>query len=223
VSTARERVPAALPDRVADALWPHKPPRKKAGGSAASETTTKLKMSKTTITWLFGAAVAAVVAGTVIRVAAVVAGLADGAVALGGPQVVTLNGDALAWSIAALVMASLLIAAGAVAAIASWFGALLNASRLEDQTWFAVLLVLGLVSLGWVAVVAYVVAGPDSTPRDATHSAVTGQKAIARQAARRYTWCRPPRRGLALIGPCPGRVAGQGVSSPSVRCGRSRL
>ena len=128
-------------------------------------------MSKTTITWLFSAAVAAVVAGTVMRVAAVVAGLADGAVVLGGPQVVTLNGDALAWSIAALVTASLLIAAGAVAAIASWFGALLNTSRLADKTWFAVLLVLGLVSLGWVAVIAYVVAGPDSTARDAMPSA----------------------------------------------------
>src|SRR5262245_25867972 len=129
-------------------------------------------MSKTTITWLFGAAVTAVVVGIVIRIAAVVAGLANGAVALGGPQVVTLNGDALAWSIASLVIASLLIGAGSVAAIAAWVGALLNTSCLEDKTWFAVLLVLGLVSLGWAAVIAYVVAGPDSAARVARPSAV---------------------------------------------------
>jgi hypothetical protein len=47
-------------------------------------------------------------------------------------------GEALAWTIAALVIASLVIAAGTVAAIASWLAALRNTSRLEDKTWFAV-------------------------------------------------------------------------------------
>ena len=131
-------------------------------------------MARTTITRLFGAAIAAVVAGYLIGMAAVVAGLANGAVALGGPQVVTLNGDALTWTIAALVIASLVIAAGTVAAIASWVGALLTTSRLEDKTWFAVLLVLGLVSLGWVAMIAYVFTGPGSAARDATPAAVVG-------------------------------------------------
>jgi hypothetical protein len=87
---------------------------------------------------------------------------------------VTLNGDALAWTIAARAIASLLIAAGTVAATASWVGALLTTSRLEDKTWFAVLLVLGLVSLGWAAMIAYVFAGPGSTARAATPSAVVG-------------------------------------------------
>ena len=131
-------------------------------------------MSKGTITRLFGAGIAAVVVGIAIRIAAVVAGLANGAVALGGPQGVALNGDALAWSIAALVTASLLISVGTVAAIAAWVGALLNTFRLEDKAWFAVLLVLGLLSLGWVAVIAYVFAGPDGTGRNATASAGAG-------------------------------------------------
>jgi hypothetical protein len=39
---------------------------------------------------------------------------------------------------------------------------LLNTSRLEDKAWFAALLVLGLISLGWVAMIAYVLRGPDS-------------------------------------------------------------
>ena len=131
-------------------------------------------MSKATITLLFGAAVVAVVAGTIIGIAAVVTGLANGAVALGGPQGVTLNGDALAGMIAARAVASLLIAAGTVAAVACWVSALLNTSHLEDKTWFAVLLVLGLVSLGWVAVIAYVVAGPDSAVRDTTPPPLVG-------------------------------------------------
>src|SRR5438105_3308642 len=120
-------------------------------------------MSKATITRLFEAAVAAVVAGMVIGIAAVVAGLANGAVVLGGSQAVTLNGGALAWTLGLLVIASLVTAAGAVAAIASWVGALLNTSQLEDKAWFAALPVLGLVSLGWLAMLAYVLAGPDRT------------------------------------------------------------
>jgi hypothetical protein len=125
-------------------------------------------MSKTTITRLFVAAVAAVVAGIVIGIAATVAGLANGAVVLGGPQLVSLHGDVLAWTIAARVIGSLVIAAGSVTAIAAWVSALLNTYRLEDKTWFAVLLVLGFVSLGWAAMIVYVFAGPDSTAREAT-------------------------------------------------------
>ena len=93
---------------------------------------------------------------------------------VGGPQVVSLNGEVLVWTIAARVIASLVIAAGSVAAIAAWVGALLNTYRLQDKTWFAALLVLGVVSLGWLAMVAYVFAGPDSTSRQAKAPALVG-------------------------------------------------
>jgi hypothetical protein len=129
-------------------------------------------MSKTTITRLFVAAIAAVFAGIVIGIAGAVAGLVDGAVVLGGPQFVSVNGDVLAWTIAVRVVTSLVVAAGTVAAIAAWVGALFNTSRLDDKTWFAALLLLGLVSLGWVAMIAYVFAGPDSLARKATPVAV---------------------------------------------------
>jgi hypothetical protein len=132
----------------------------------AEPVTGATQMSKTTITRLFEAAIAAVVAGVVIGIAAVVAGLANGAFVLGGSQAVTLNSGALAWTIGMLVIASLVTAAGTVAAIASWVGALLNTSQLENKTWFAALLVLGLVSLGWLAMIAYVFAGPDRRTRE---------------------------------------------------------
>src|SRR5512143_2729690 len=115
-------------------------------------------MSKTFITRLFGAAVAAVVAGFVISVVAIVVALADGAVVIGGPQVVTFNGSAFIGPVVALIAASLVISAGTLAAIAAWIGALRNTYQLDDRTWFVALLVLGLCSLGWVAMIAYVFA-----------------------------------------------------------------
>jgi hypothetical protein len=131
-------------------------------------------MSKSSITRLFAAAIAAVVLGLTIGIVGVVAALANGAVVIRGSEVVTLNGGPFAWAIAALIVASLVLAAGTLAAIASWVGALLNTSRLDDKTWFVLLLVTGLVSLGWVAMVAYIFAGPDSSGQDTTPSARAG-------------------------------------------------
>lgn len=43
----------------------------------------------------------------------------------------------------------------------AWVGAVLNTAPLEDQTWFIVLLVTGLLSSGFIAMIVYLVAGPD--------------------------------------------------------------
>jgi hypothetical protein len=131
-------------------------------------------MSKSNITRLFAGAIAAVVAALIIAIVGVVAALTTGAVVIGSSEVVILNGGPFAWAIAALIVAWLVLAAGTLAAIASWVGALLNTSRLDDKTWFVVLLVLGLVSLGWVAMIVYVFAGPDSTAQESAPSARTG-------------------------------------------------
>ncbi|HEX3264350.1 MAG TPA: hypothetical protein VHR16_01670 [Candidatus Limnocylindrales bacterium] len=120
-------------------------------------------MSKATVTTLFIAAALATVVGIVVAIVAILGALAGGAVVLGGPNVVTVNGAAFAGTLAWLIVAGLAMAAGTVAAVASWVGALLNTVQLEDKTWFILLLVLGIVSLGWVAMVAYLVAGPDAT------------------------------------------------------------
>jgi ABC-type multidrug transport system ATPase subunit len=52
---------------------------------------------------------------------------------------------------------------------------------------------------------------------------VRAQKCAGGQAARSYTWCRPPSTGRDRTGPLPARSTGTGVSRRSVRCGRSRL
>jgi hypothetical protein len=124
-------------------------------------------MSKSTVTWLFVGAIVAVVVGAVVAIATVVVSLANGIVALGGPEVVTVDGGAIPGTMAWLLIASLIITGGTIAAVVSWVGALFNTARLEDKTWFVVLLVLGVFSLGWLAMVAYLMAGPDGTARGA--------------------------------------------------------
>jgi hypothetical protein len=120
-------------------------------------------MSKATITRLFFGAIVVLIVGFVVALATVVAAIAGGIVALGGPNVVTVDGNVFAESLPWLLLAALLFAGGTLAAVGSWIGALLNTWQLEDKTWFVALLVLGLFSFGWVAMAAYVFAGPDAT------------------------------------------------------------
>jgi hypothetical protein len=85
---------------------------------------------------------------------------------VGGADVVTVDGEAVAGVLVWFVIASLVGAGGAVTAGVAWIGALLNTVRLDDKMWFGLLLVLGLCSFGWLAMAAYVVAGPDGTAQD---------------------------------------------------------
>jgi len=120
-------------------------------------------MSKSAITRLFAGAVVALVVGVLIALVAVVGALAGGVVTLGGPAVVTVDGGAIPGTVGWLIVASLAMAGGALAAIVAWIGALMNTIQLEDKSWFVVLLVLGLASFGWIAMAAYILAGPDAT------------------------------------------------------------
>jgi hypothetical protein len=63
------------------------------------------------------------------------------------------------------LMAVVALVGGSIAGLVAWIGALLNTAELDSKTWFVVLLVLGLLSFGLVAMLAYVIAGPDSTRR----------------------------------------------------------
>jgi hypothetical protein len=66
------------------------------------------------------------------------------------------------------------ILAGTVAAVVSWIAALLNTWQLEDKVWFGSFLVSGLLGLGVVAMIAYVVAGPDGTSQGPARPAIAG-------------------------------------------------
>ena len=133
-------------------------------------------MSKSTVTKLFVGAALTMVVGVVVAIAVVLAAIAGGTVTIGGPDVVAIDGGAFAGTVVWLILAGLAITGATIAGIVSWIGALLNTVQLEDKTWFIVLLVLGLFSFGWLAMIAYVLAGPDGarqpeSPRMAVRSA----------------------------------------------------
>jgi hypothetical protein len=96
--------------------------------------------------------------------------------AFGGQYTRAVSGDgydfvptinAFFWmTVGVIVMGFTLVAAGGVTQLAAWIGALVNTYQFEDETWFFVLLAGGLLGLsfgliGFAAMVAYLVAGPD--------------------------------------------------------------
>jgi len=121
-------------------------------------------MTKRTVTRLFVSSAITVVAGAVLAFAAVWLAYANGAFLMDGPDVIGLSGSPFAWTTVGLaVLAGLAVIGGFIAGLVAWIGALLNTAQLVDKTWFILLLVLGLFSFGVVAMIAYVIAGPDGT------------------------------------------------------------
>ena len=133
------------------------------------------RMSKKNIARLFVGATIAVVAGVVLGIAALWAALASDAIDLGGSDYIDVNGGSGAWTALALVIVgSLVMLGGTIAAVVSWIGALLNTWQLEDKLWFGALLAGGLLGLGVVVMIAYVVAGPDGTKQTVARPGIAG-------------------------------------------------
>ena len=133
------------------------------------------RMSKKNVTRLFVAAIVAVVAGVVLGVAALWTALASDAIDLGGSDYIDVNGGSGAWTALGLVIVGSLVAlGGTIAAVVSWIGALLNTWQLEDKLWFGSLLAGGLLGLGVVAMIAYVVAGPDGMKQSVARPRIAG-------------------------------------------------
>jgi len=125
-------------------------------------------VSKATVTKVFVGSVVAVIAGAVLAFAAVWIAYASGAFVMSGPDVIGVQSTPYAWTIVGLgIVAALAMIAGFIGGLVSWIGALLNTAQLDDKTWFIVLLVLGLLSFGLVAMIAYVIAGPDGAKQTA--------------------------------------------------------
>lgn len=123
-------------------------------------------MSKTTVTRLFVGSLVAVAAGLVLGFFAVIAAFQGGAFVMDGSDVIGIESTAFAWSTIALAALSCLaVMGGFVGGLVSWIGALLNTAQFDDKFWFLFLLVLGLLSFGLLAMIIYVIAGPDGTRR----------------------------------------------------------
>jgi hypothetical protein len=133
------------------------------------------RMSKKSVTRLFVGATVAIVAGVVLGVAALWAALASDAIDLGGSNYIDVNGGSGAWTALGLVILGLLaILGGTVAAVVSWLAALINTWQLDDKMWFASVLALGLLGFGVIAMIAYVVAGPDGTKQTVARPGIAG-------------------------------------------------
>ena len=121
-------------------------------------------MSKPNITKLFIGSLIALVGGLVLMVVGLLLAFANGAFQMTGSDVTGINSTALSWSMVSLVVVgALAMLGGAFGQFVAWIGAVLNTSHLEDKTWFILLLVLGLLSFGFVAMLVYVIGGPDGT------------------------------------------------------------
>jgi hypothetical protein len=132
-------------------------------------------MSKKDVGRLFVGAAAAFAVGLVLGAAALSAALATDAIDFGGSYVIELNGGTGAWTALALVIVGLLlILVGTVAAVMSWLAALLNTWQLPEKPWFWFLLALGLLGFGVVAMIGYVVAGPEDTRLAAARPELAG-------------------------------------------------
>ena len=121
-------------------------------------------MTKPTITRLFVGSIVAIVAAIVLGIFACTGAFANGVFQTNGPDVSGVNWSAATWwMIGLIVVAGLAVIGGAIGGLVAWIGALLNTARLEDKTWFIILLVLGLWNFGLIAMILYVIAGPDGT------------------------------------------------------------
>jgi len=131
------------------------------------------RLSKRNVTRLFVGAIVAFGVGLVFGLAALWVAVASDAIDVGGSHVVDVNGGSGAWTALALVIVgSLAVLGGTVAAVVSWIAALLNTWQLEDKTWFGSLLALGVLGFGVIAMIAYVVAGPDGMSRTVARPAI---------------------------------------------------
>jgi hypothetical protein len=83
-------------------------------------------------------------------------------------------------------LAVLVMVGAAIGLVIAWIGAALNTANLADKTWFIVLLAGGVLSVGLLVTLAYVI-GPDGQPT--VFRAPEGQIPPSRQSLRQ----RPPR------------------------------
>jgi hypothetical protein len=121
-------------------------------------------VAKPLITKLFVGGIVAVIAGIFLAAIAMIAALAAGAIVVNGPTPSSVEVTPFGWTMIAVgALGALAMVIGSIAGLVAWIGALINTAQLDDKAWFVVLLVLGLLSFGFVAMIAYVIAGPDGT------------------------------------------------------------
>jgi hypothetical protein len=123
-------------------------------------------MSKRTITPVFLGSLISIVGGVVLIVVATALGFAGTGYLTRGSEVVAVEPTPMTWLSVAMGMSGVMaIIGGGLGQFVAWIGALVNTSQLPDRTWFLVLLLLGIFNMGFISMLVYVLAGPDSMAR----------------------------------------------------------
>lgn len=121
-------------------------------------------MTKPTITKFFVGGLGAVFAGLFIAIVAVWAAFASGEFVMDGADVTGVRFTPFGgWMVGLMIAGGFAMIGGAIAGLVAWIGALINTAQLDDKVWFLLLLLLGLLSFGFIAMVVYLIAGPDGT------------------------------------------------------------
>lgn len=123
-------------------------------------------MSKATVTRLFIGSSIAAVAGVILTIAAVWIAIVNDVFVLSGADIVGLHGSPLSWALFGIGVVGLIgFVGGLVGGLVSWIGALLNTAQLTSKAWFVAMLLLGIFNFGILAMLAYVIVGPESDSR----------------------------------------------------------
>jgi hypothetical protein len=129
-------------------------------------------VTKRTVTRVFVASLITAAAGAILAFIAIALGIANDIFVMSGNDVTGIRQTPLAMSLLVFVVVGVLtVIGGAIAGLIAWIGALLNTWQLESKTWFAVLLLTGIFNFGFIAMVAYVIAGPDGRASAAMRAA----------------------------------------------------
>jgi hypothetical protein len=134
-------------------------------------------MFKNTVTRLFIGSLIAFGAGATISMLAIALAIANDVFVMNGNDIAAIPGGALAWLLLGLALLGGLAAAGGViAGFVAWIGAVLNTWQLESKAWFVALVLTGIFNFGFIAMIVYVIAGPDGK---ATRPASPATAAVA--------------------------------------------
>src|SRR5687767_13734434 len=133
---------------------------------------TEKKMTKSMITKLFVGGLIAIVGGLVLSIGAGLAAYAGGALIMSGPDVIGVESTPIAWTMLALaILGYVVMFGGGITQLIAWIVAVLFTSLLQDKTCFGFVLMLGSLSVAFVTMLLYVLAGSDGTAEQmsATH------------------------------------------------------
>ena len=125
-------------------------------------------MTKATVTRLFIGSAIAAAAGALLAIVAIWVAIANDVFVMSGSDIVAVQGSSLSWTLLGLgLVGALAFMGGLIGGLVSWIGALLNTSQLDSKAWFVALLLLGIFNFGILAMLAYVIVGPDGMTRAA--------------------------------------------------------